>query len=107
MLELYQLLQLLAIAECGTISKAAEQLHLSQPALSRSMQKLEEELQVTLFDRQKNKITLNKNGRLAVEQARRVVEQGSACIADSWMCLVFPGALRALSIKNGAGGIDF
>ena len=75
MLELYQLVQLLAIAECGTISKAAEQLHLSQPALSRSMQKLEEELQVTLFDRQKNKITLNKNGRLAVEQARRVVEQ--------------------------------
>ena len=52
MLELYQLVQLLAIAECGTISKAAEQLHLSQPALSRSMQKLEEELQVTLFDRQ-------------------------------------------------------
>ena len=46
MLELYQLVQLLAIAECGTISKAAEQLHLSQPALSRSMQKLEEELQV-------------------------------------------------------------
>lgn len=75
MLELYQLVQLLAIAECGTISKAAEQLHLSQPALSRSMQKLEEELQVTLFDRQKNKITLNKNGRLAVEQARRVVDQ--------------------------------
>ena len=75
MLELYQLVQLLAIAECGTISKAAEQLHLSQPALSRSMQKLEEELQVSLFDRQKNKITLNKNGRLAVEQARRVVEQ--------------------------------
>ena len=32
MLELYQLVQLLAIAECGTISKAAEQLHLSQPA---------------------------------------------------------------------------
>lgn len=80
MLELYQLVQLLAIAECGTISKAAEQLHLSQPALSRSMQKLEEELQVTLFDRQKNKITLNKNGRLAVEQARRVVEQAQSLV---------------------------
>lgn len=75
MLELYQLVQLLAIAECGTMSGAAERLHLSQPALSRSMQKLEEILQVTLFDRQKNKITLNKNGELAVEQARRVVEQ--------------------------------
>lgn len=75
MFELYQLEQLLVVAECGTLSGAAEQLHLSQPALSRSMQKLEEELQVTLFDRQKNKISLNENGKLAVELARRVTEQ--------------------------------
>jgi len=73
--ELYQLIQLLAIAECGTMSGAAERLHLSQPALSRSMQRLESILQVTLFDRQKNKITLNQNGKLAVDQARRVVQQ--------------------------------
>jgi len=75
LLELYQLTQLIAIAECGTMSGAAGQLHLSQPALSRSMQKLEEELQVTLFDRKKNKIALNQNGELAVQQARRVVQQ--------------------------------
>lgn len=75
MIELYQLVQLLAVADCGTMSRAAEQLHLSQPALSRSMQKLEDTLQVTLFDRQKNKISLNKNGELAVEYARRVVDQ--------------------------------
>ena len=75
MVELYQLVQLVAIADCGTMSGAAEQLHLSQPALSRSMQKLEDMLQVTLFDRQKNKISLNKNGELAVEYARRVIDQ--------------------------------
>ena len=75
MLELHQLVQLLAIAEEKTMSAAAERLHLSQPALSRSMQKLEDMLQVPLFDRQKNKVTLNKNGELAVEQARRVVQQ--------------------------------
>ena len=80
MFELYQLIQLIAIAECGTISRAAEQLHLSQPALSRSMQKLEDILQVTLFDRQKNKITLNKNGKLAVEQARRCLLYTSRCV---------------------------
>ena len=77
MFELYQLEQLLIVAECGTLSGAAEKLHLSQPALSRSMQKLEEELQVTLFDRQKNKISLNENGKLAIELARRVVEQAN------------------------------
>lgn len=53
MFELNQLEQLIAIAECQTISAAAERLHLSQPALSRSIQKLEAALQVTLFDREK------------------------------------------------------
>lgn len=77
MFELNQLEQLIAIAECQTISAAAERLHLSQPALSRSIQKLEAALQVTLFDREKNKITLNENGKIAVEYARRVLEQAS------------------------------
>ena len=54
MFELHQLEQLITVAECGTLSAAAEELHLSQPALSRSMQKLEAELQVPLFTRHKN-----------------------------------------------------
>lgn len=53
MFELYQLAQLVAFADCGTLAAAAEQLHLSQPALSRSMQRLEADMQVSLFDRQK------------------------------------------------------
>ena len=73
--EIYQLEQLLAFAECGTLSGAAERLHLSQPALSRSMQRLEAELQIPLFDRQKNKIEFNENGRMAVEYARQVMEK--------------------------------
>ncbi|HIS51931.1 MAG TPA: LysR family transcriptional regulator [Candidatus Onthomonas avicola] len=75
MFEFYQLEQLLAFAECGTLSGAAERLHLSQPALSRSMQRLEAELQVPLFDRQKNKIEFNENGRMAAEYARQVMEK--------------------------------
>lgn len=72
--EIYQLEQLLAFAECGTLSGAAERLHLSQPALSRSVQRLEAELQVPLFDRQKNRIEFNENGRMAAECARQVVQ---------------------------------
>ena len=68
--EIYQLEQLLAFAECGTLSGAAERLHLSQPALSRSMQRLEAELQVPLFQRQKNKIEFNENGRMAADCAQ-------------------------------------
>lgn len=75
MIELVQLEQLVAIERCGTVSKAAEELHLSQPAISRSMQKLEGDLQVTLFERKKNKLTLNANGTLAVEYAAKVLKE--------------------------------
>lgn len=75
MLEIYLLEQLEAFARCGTLSAAAEELHLSQPALTRSMKKLEETIGVPLFERQKNRLTLNENGRLAAEYAKRVLEQ--------------------------------
>ena len=51
MIELEQLKQLIAFATYGTLSKAAEKLYISQPALSRSIQKLEKTLGVELFDR--------------------------------------------------------
>lgn len=71
--EMSQIHQLVAIADTGTISKAAEQLHISQPALTRSIQRLESEWNVTLFDRKKNKVTLNPTGELAVQYARQVL----------------------------------
>ena len=81
MFELYQLEQLLAVAECGTLSNAADRLHISQPALSRSMQRLEAELKVPLFLRQKNRVELNENGRLAVEYAQQIVGQSRSMIS--------------------------
>ena len=59
MIELYELRQLAAFAEAGTLSEAAEVLHLSQPALSRNMKKLEEDLGISLFERSKNNLELN------------------------------------------------
>lgn len=81
MIELYQLEHLLAIASHGTMTKAAQELHLSQSALSRSVQRMEEDLKVTLFQRQKNRITLNPNGELAVEYARKVLAQMDELVA--------------------------
>lgn len=75
MFELNQLEQLLAFAEYGTLSAAAEHLHLSQPALSRSMRRLEMDLSVPLFDHAKNKIVLNENGELAVKYAEQIVRE--------------------------------
>ena len=72
-MELEQMRQLDAIARQGTISAAAEELHLSQPALSRSIRRLERELGQELFDRTHNSATLNDAGRLAVDHARNLL----------------------------------
>ncbi|MBR1811401.1 MAG: LysR family transcriptional regulator [Clostridia bacterium] len=74
MIEIYLLEQLAAFAEFGTLSAAAEHLHITQPALSRSMQKLEDALGVQLFERGKNKISLNDTGRLAADYAQRILQ---------------------------------
>ena len=82
MIELNQLEQLIYIAENKTISKAAKELLISQPALSRSMQRLESDLGVELFDHYKNKIILNKNGELAVKHAQKIIKSIQTMIND-------------------------
>ncbi len=77
MIEIYLLEHLLAFNEYGTLSAAAEHLNIAQPSLSRSMQKLEGILNVTLFERQKNRIILNETGKLAAEYARRILDMES------------------------------
>ena len=53
LIEIHLMEHLLAFAECGSLLKAAEKLHMSQPALTRSMKKLEDDLGVSLFLREK------------------------------------------------------
>lgn len=72
-MELEQMRQLVAIDEAGTISAAAERLHLSQPALSRSIQRLETELGQPLVDRSGRRAELNQAGRLALDYARQML----------------------------------
>ncbi len=74
MIDIHLLEQFHAFYECGTLSAAAEKLHTSQPALTRAMKKLEEELGVTLFVRSRNQLKLNDTGIHAAEYARDVLE---------------------------------
>ncbi len=73
MIEFEQLIHLIAFDEYKTLSRAAKELHISQPVLTRSMQKLEETLDLTLFERTKNRMYLNATGLLAVELAKRII----------------------------------
>lgn len=101
MAELNQFYQLVAIADTGTLSKAAEIVHISQPALTRSIQRLEAEWNVTLFDRQKNKITLNPTGELAVQYARRILDDVNTMTNA---IQAYERSLRTISIGSCAPG---
>ena len=54
----------LAVVREGTISGAAESLHVAQPSLSRQMKELEEDLGVSLFERGNRRITLTEEGMI-------------------------------------------
>lgn len=74
-MELRQLEYLVAIATYKTVSKASQELLVSQPALTRSIQSLEDELGYNLFDRVKNRLILNDNGEIIVNHAKIILNQ--------------------------------
>lgn len=73
MIENYLLEELVAFAQTGTLAQTAARLHVTQPTVTRGMQKLEADLGVTLFDRQPNRMTLTPTGQLAAQRAQRVL----------------------------------
>jgi len=75
MIEIYLLEQLDAFATYGTLSEAADKLHMTQPTLTRSMQKLEDYFGFQLFERNKKRITLNDTGKLMAQYARKILEE--------------------------------
>jgi DNA-binding transcriptional LysR family regulator len=68
-----QLEHLLALAETGSFSKAAQRVHLTQPALSRSIQALEEELEGRLVDRIGRKNEMTALGTTVIQRARQIL----------------------------------
>ncbi len=64
----------LAVAECGTITAAAEKLFISQPALSRYLKNLESRLGITLFDRIDNRLFLTSAGQQYISYAKQINE---------------------------------
>lgn len=75
MIDNHLLEQFVTFAKYKTLSATAKQLMLTQPTVTRGMQKLEEELGVKLFDRQSNQISLNATGKYAVAEAQKVIQQ--------------------------------
>jgi len=70
-----QLNYVLAIAEHKNFTKAAEKCFVTQPTLSTQIQKLEDELDVLIFDRSKKPIELTDVGKKIVNQAKNIVDE--------------------------------
>ena len=75
MIEYDILEQFVTFYKTGTLRKTAEKLHISQPTLTRNMQKLESGFGVSLFHRTRNSIALNETGLLAAEDAEMLLKQ--------------------------------
>lgn len=73
MLDLRQIRYFVAVAEAGNVGRAAEQLHISQSPLSRQIIQLEEQLGVALFERARQRIHLNAEGRAFLAEARALL----------------------------------
>lgn len=82
-MELRQIRHLIAVAETGSFTKAADRVAISQPALSASISKLEAELDVQLLERNRTKITPTAAGRRFLERASSILLECSAMKAET------------------------
>jgi LysR family transcriptional regulator, low CO2-responsive transcriptional regulator len=81
-MEIRQLRSLLAIAETGTFTAAAQRLHVTQAAISMQIRQLEEELGVQLFVRAPKRVRLTDAGEALSTRARAILSEYEAAIAE-------------------------
>jgi DNA-binding transcriptional LysR family regulator len=98
-LELRQLRQVVALAEHGSFVRAATALHISQPALSRSIQNLERQFGSELFLRSSGGIVPTDLGRLYIARARDLLRMADELDREA----VTHGTLRAGRVAVGGG----
>jgi len=72
-MDLLHLEHFLAVVEEGTFTRAAERMNRTQPAISQSIRRLEEEISAPLFARDVHEVTLTESGRVLAEYARKLL----------------------------------
>lgn len=80
MIDPYLLTEIVTFKATGTLAATAKQLNVTQPTVTRGMQKLEDTLQVQLFDRQPNRISLTATGELVAQEAAILLAQQTAFV---------------------------
>lgn len=102
---LTQLRQFIALARSGSFVKASEVLHITQPALSRSIKALEDELGQLLFDRIGRRIELTAFGQATLERSLMLLEDAES-LKSSGQGLARGGAGRVrIGLGSGPGAL--
>jgi DNA-binding transcriptional LysR family regulator len=94
----------IAVAECLNFRKAAQQLHVAQPPLSRQIRQLEEYLGVALFVRDKRKVELTKAGDAFLEEARKLIVQAGHAADVARHAQKGEFGIIKIGIASGLGG---
>ena len=95
------------VAETNSFAKAAGNLNLSQPALSRRIQKLEYELGTSLFDRTTRKVHLSYSGRNFLERAKSIIEAIQTATKTLNEKYTFPSIVKIAAVNTALRNIVF
>lgn len=104
-MDLRHLRYLVAVAEAGTFTGAAEQLRVAQPALTRQLRDLQNELESRLFEPSARRATLTAAGEAAVRIARTLIDDAERAVERARMselglagrCIIAAGPLAVMS----------
>ncbi len=105
-MELRQLVYFEAVARLGGFSRAAEALHVAQPAISAQVRRLERELGTTLFERTTRRVAITQAGQLLLVRARAALAEIDGARSDlDQLAAVVRGRLR-LGVTPVLGSLD-
>lgn len=90
------------VAELGSYSRAAEYLHITQPALSRSVQRLEQDLETSLFVRHGHGVRLTQSGKALAERAEGLLRQLEQTRAEIRGGVETPSGVLDFAVPPGA-----
>jgi DNA-binding transcriptional LysR family regulator len=103
--ELRHVRYFIAVAEYLNFRKAAEQLHIAQPPLSRQIRQLEQDLDVVLFVRNNRRVELTKAGHAFLEEARKLIVQAAHATEAAQHAQRGESGIVRIGVASGLGGV--
>lgn len=105
-LDIRQLRAFVTVAECGSFTRAADSLNLSQPALTVQIRKLEDGLGLRLFDRNTRSVALTRSGRELLPELGRILRELDGVVAETrQLSTMQRGIVRLAVLPSFASGV--